>query len=154
MGLDVIKAWGVNGTRVHVEFALLNDTEQLVPIRDISLLVGPGQVPDSLQFRQFVDVVPDARVPSEHYRLPVVVPAKSSRWLCAELEGPIDVRFGGADRDCTLLVALNSGNVRYRFTAQGNPIFEEILEQIQKTATDQKGAAAFGLPISPVHPSR
>jgi hypothetical protein len=149
MGLDVIKAWELKGTRVHVEFALLNNTEQLVAIRDVILLIGAGPVPDSVQLKQFVEVTPTARVPSERYRLPVVVGAKSSVWLCAELEGPVDANLGAADRECTLILALNSGSVSSRFMAQGNPIFEAILEQIQDTATEQKGAAAFRLPVSP-----
>jgi hypothetical protein len=151
MGLGVIRAWEFNGTRVHIEFALLNNTEQLVAIRNVILLIGPGSVPDSVQFKQFVDVTPDARLPSERYRLPVVIAARSGIQLCVELEGPIDVNFGAVDRECTLLVALNSGTVSYRFTAQGNPIFEAVLDQIQKIATEQKGAAAFALPISPLY---
>lgn len=147
-GVGIIKAWELKGTRVHIEFALLNNTEQLVGIRDVTLLIGPGPVPDFVQFKQFVKVTPDARVPSEH-RLPVIVGAKSGIWLCAELEGPIDVKFGSVDRECTLLVALNSGNISNSFTAQGNPIFQAVLEQIQKTATEEKGAAALELPISP-----
>lgn len=146
--IGIVKAWDFNGTRAHVEFVLLNNTDQLVAIRNVVLLIGPGPVPDSAQFKQFVEVTPDARVPSERYRLPVVVAAGSGLWLCAELEGPIDVNFGAVDLECTLLASLNTGNVSYHFTAQGNPIFGAILDQIQKAATEQKGAAAFELPIS------
>ena len=40
--IGIVKAWDLLGTRVHVEFVLLNDTERLVAIRNIVLLVGPG----------------------------------------------------------------------------------------------------------------
>jgi hypothetical protein len=148
--LGIVKAWGFHGTRVHVEFTILNNTDHLVAIRNVILLIGPGGVPDAALLKQFVDVAPDARVPSKQYRLPVVVGAKSGLWLCAELESPIAVNFGSVDRECTLVVSLNSGIVSCHFTAQGNPIFETVLDQIQETATEQQGAAAFELPISPL----
>jgi hypothetical protein len=33
---------------------------------------------------------PTAKASSMQHRLPVIVPAKSGIWLCAELEGPLD----------------------------------------------------------------
>jgi hypothetical protein len=146
--MTVIKAWNLKGSRVHIEFAVLNDSDQLLAIRQIVMLVGRGEVPDTLQFKQFVDVKPEVRIPSELHRLPVVVPARSGLRLCAELETPIDVGFGQVDRECSLLVILGARNVGYRFIAQGNPVFSGLLEQIQAKAEEVKGAVALTLPTS------
>ena len=147
--IGVVKAWDFTGTRVHVEFAVLNDSDRLAAIRGVVLTIGRAEVPDAAMFKQFVDVTPDARVPSQQYRLPVVIAAHSGIWLCAELETPIDARLGTVERECALLVVVPGGHASARFTALGGSIFAAVLDRIQKTATDQKGAAALGLPISP-----
>jgi hypothetical protein len=146
--IGVVKAYDFVGTRVHVEFALLNDTDRLVAIRNVMLLIGSGDTPDAATFKQFVDVTSDVRVPSLKYRLPVVIPARSGLWFCTEVESPFDVGLGTADRECSLVVAATSGHVVGRFTATGNSILAEVLEEIQKTANELKGAASLALPIS------
>jgi hypothetical protein len=152
--INVIKAWDLKGSRAHVEFAILNDTDQLLAIRDVVLLVGRGDTPDALRFKQFVDVKPDTRQPSEIYRLPVVLAARSGLRLCAELESPIDVQFGDDGRPCALEVLGTGRKATYRFLAHGNPVLKIILGIIQKQANAAKGAIAFTLPTSPPQADR
>jgi hypothetical protein len=99
-----------------------------------------------LYFKQFVEVKVDARLPSE-VRLPVVVPARSGRHLCVELQGPTDVKLGSADRECSLVVELNRQHVSRRFTAQGNVVIESLLQELETEATEQKAAVAVALPV-------
>lgn len=147
--IDVIKAWDLKGSRAHVEFAILNDSDHVLAIRDVVLLVGRGDTPNALRFKQFVDVKPDTRQPSEIYRLPVVLPARSGLRLCAELESPIDVQFGVDGRSCALEVLGTSRKAEYRFLAHGNPVLDIILSVIQEQANEANGAIAFTLPTSP-----
>ncbi len=157
--IGIVKAWDFSGTRLHVEFALLNDTDGLVAIRNVIVLIGgvdipdpqvTQYVPDAALFKQFVDVTPDARLPSRR-RLPVVVSARTGLWLCAELESPIDVNFGATTRECSLFVALNSGtSVRCRFQVHGDSRAAAFISQMQETATQEKSAASLGLPIHPL----
>ena len=145
--ISTIRAWDLQGSRAHVEFAFLNDTDQLLAIRNVLLLVGPGATPDALYFKQFVDVKADARLPSDE-RLPIVVPARSGRHLCAELQGPIDVKLGSADRECSLVVELNGRHVSCSFTAQGSSLTGSLLDELEKDAKQRKVAVALALPIS------
>lgn len=145
--ISAIRAWDLQGSRAHLEFVLLNDTDQLLAIRNVVLLVGSGATPDALYFKQFVDVKADARLPSDE-RLPIVVPTRSGRHLCAELQGPIDVKLGSADRDCSLVVELNDRHVTCRFAAQGSSLTESVLDELEKDAKQRKVAVALALPIS------
>ncbi len=144
--MGVVKAWDFEGTRVHVEFAFLNDTDQLLAIRHVLITIASNPA----DFKQFVDVMPDVRVPSQTRRLPVVVPARSGIWLCAEMETLVDVKLGSRDQDCVLMVGANEAYVTTKFAARGNHVVAEILEHMQKAATDLKGAAAYGVSITPV----
>jgi len=146
--LGLVKAWDFEGTRVQVEFAFLNDSNHLVAIRDIVLTIGSDTVPDPAHFKQFVDVTPDARLPSDRYRMPVVVSAKSGVWLCAELEGPIATHLGLSDQMCTLTVGANDDYIRANFVVAGNSLIAQMVEHMQKTVVELKGAAAIALPIS------
>jgi len=145
--ISTIIAWEVHGSRAHVEFALLNNTEQLLAIRNVVLFVGSGAAPDALYFRQFVDVKADARLPSDE-RLALIVPARSGRHLCAELQGPIDVELGSADRQCSLVVELKDQNVSCHFTAQGSSMTGALLDELKKDAQERKVSVALALPIS------
>ncbi len=154
--IGIVKAWDFTGTRLHVEFALLNDTDHLIAVRNVIVLIGgvdipdpqvTQYVPDAALFKQFVDVTPDARLASSR-RLPVVVSARSGLWLCAELETPIDVNFGATTRECSLVVALNGGaSASCRFQAHGDSLAAAFIAQMQETATQEKSAASLGLPI-------
>jgi hypothetical protein len=145
--ISAIMAWDLEGSRAHLEFVLLNNTDQLLAIRSLVLLVGSSATPDALYFKQFVDVKADARLPSDE-RLPIVVPARSGRHLCAELQGPIDVNLGAVDRECSLVVELNDRHVSSRFTAQGNSMIKSVLDELEKDAKQRKVAVALALPIS------
>jgi hypothetical protein len=145
--IRTIIAWDLKGSRAHVEFVLLNNTDQLLAIRNVVLLVGSSATPDALYFKQFVDVKADARLPSDE-RLPVVVLAKSGLHLCAELQGPIDVKLGSADRECSLVVELNDQHVSSRFTAQGSSLTGALLDELERDAKERKVAVALALPIS------
>lgn len=145
--IRTIRAWDLQGSRAHIEFVLLNNTDELLAIRNVVLLVGPGATPDALYFKQFVDVKADARLPSDE-RLPIVVPARSGHHLCAELQGPIDVKLGSVDRECSLFVELNDRHVSCRFTAQGNFMTEAVLNELEQDAKQRKVAVALALPIS------
>jgi len=107
------------------------------------VLIGGGDTPDAATFKQFVDVTPDARVPSLKNRLPVVVPARSGLWFCAELESPFDAGLGTGDRECSLVIVATSAHVVRRFSVTGNSILAEVLEDIQQTANELKGAASL-----------
>jgi hypothetical protein len=161
--IGVVKAWDFRGTRLHVEFAVLNGSDRLVAIRDVMVHIGKGDSPDpstgpssqygsaSLHFNQFVDVTPDARLPSKRRRLPVVVKARDSVWLCAEVESLDDVGFGAVERKCSLLVVMNEGGaLNGRFNAHGDSVWASVLAEMQATATDEKSAAVIGLPITPI----
>jgi len=141
--IGVVKAYDFVGTRVDIEFALLNDTDRLDAIRNVMVLIGGGDTPDAATFKQFVDVTPDARVPSLKNRLPVVVPARSGLWFCAELESPFDAGLGTGDRECSLVIVATSAHVVRRFSVTGNSILAEVLEDIQQTANELKGAASL-----------
>lgn len=145
--ISTIIAWDLQGSRAHIEFALLNNTNELLALRNVVLLVGSSATPDALYFKQFVDVKPDARLPSDE-RLPVVMLAKSGLHLCAELQGPIDVKLGSADHECWLVVELNDRNVSCSFTAQGGSMTGALLDELAKDAIERKVAIALALPIS------
>jgi hypothetical protein len=145
--ISTIVAWDLQGSRTHIEFVFLNDSNELLAIRNVVLLVDSNPTPDALYFKQFVDVKVDARLPSE-VRLPIVVRTKSGTHLCAELQGSIDVKFGSIDRECALVVELNDRNVSCRFTAQGGSMTGAILEELAKDAKRRKVAVALALPIS------
>jgi hypothetical protein len=145
--ISAIRSWDLVGSRAHLEFVLLNDSDQLLAIRSLVLLVGSGATPDALYFKQFVDVKADARLPSDE-RLPVIVPARSGRHLCAELQGPIDVKLGSANRGCSLVVELNDRNLSCSFTAQGSSLTGALLDELEKDANERKVAVALALPIS------
>jgi hypothetical protein len=145
--ISTIKAWDLNGSRAQLEFAVLNDSDRLLAIRKLVLLVGPGATPDALYFKQFVEVKADARLPSDT-RLPVIVPARSGRNLCAEFEGVFDVRLGLSDRECSLVVELNDRHIDARFTARGTPGIEPVLNELEQDAKERGSAVAFTLPIS------
>jgi hypothetical protein len=161
--IGVVKAWDFRGTRLHIEFAVMNDSDRLVAIRQVMVHVGAGDSPDPsaapssryhmtvLHFKQFVDVTPEARLPSKRRRLPVVVKARDSVWLCAEVESPEDVGFGEVGRKCSLLVVMNEGGaLNGRFTADGDSVWASVLAEMQATATEEKSAAVIGLPIAPI----
>ena len=157
--IGIVKAWDFSGSRVHVEFAVLNDTEHLLAIRDVGLIrhlvatttddAAGARFNASHAFKQFVDVTPDARFPSVVVRPPVVVSAKSGIWLCAELENRNPVGFGSTAFDCSLVVSLNTGTVRYHFTTHGDAAFGRLLDKAEKAATQQQGAVVLPLPITP-----
>jgi len=144
--MGVVKAWDFEGTRLHVEFAFLNDSDRLVAISNLIMTIASHPA----GFKQFVDVTPDARVPSLDHRLPIVVPARSGIWLCAEMESLVDVKLGSHDENCSLMVGANDEYLTAKFAARGNPVVAEVLEHIKKTATDLQGAAAYGLSITPL----
>lgn len=145
--ISTVIAWDLQGSRAHVEFALLNNTDQLLALRSVVLLVGSSATPDALYFKQFVDVKPDARLPSDE-RLPVVMHGKSGLHLCAELQGPIDVKLGAADQECSLVVELNDRHVSCSFTALGNSMTGALLDELEKDAKERQVAVALALPVS------
>jgi len=157
--IGVVKAWDFIGTRLQVEFTVLNDTDRLIAIRDVMMLIGgveipdpqvSGYVPDAVHFKQFVDVTPDVRLPSRR-RLPVVVRARCGVWLCAELETPEDVNFGSREHHCALWVSLSVGtNIRCRFQVHGDALWASLITQMQETAVQEKSAASLGLPMTPI----
>ena len=81
-------------------------------------------------------------------RLPVVVLARAGLHLCAELQGPIDVKLGSADRECSLVVEVNDQNVSCRFTAQGSSMTGSLLAELEKDAKEREVAVALALPVS------
>jgi hypothetical protein len=158
--VGVVKAWDFTGTRLQIEFAILNDSDRLIALRNIMVLIdgseipdphASGYAPDAVHFKQFVDVTPDVRLPSRRRRLPVVVPARTGLWLCAELESPEDVRFGASERECALFAALDDHtNLRARFAAHGDAFWGTLLAQTQEAVTGEKSAAVLGVPITPI----
>lgn len=158
--IGIVKAWNFSGLRLQVEFAILNDTDRLIAIRNVMALVDGNEIPDpqasgyvqdQVRFKQFVDVMPDVRLPSRRRRLPVLVPARSGLWLCAELETLEDVGFGASERECSLFVALDDNSTpRARFAAHGDSFWAAVLARMQETATNEKSAAILGLPITPI----
>jgi hypothetical protein len=146
--IAVIKAWDLLGTsRVQIEFAVLNNTDAVQAVRDVVLLVGAGDTPDAVRFKQFVDVGPQTREPSAT-RLPVILAPHAGRHLCAELEGT-DVTFGRDSRECELVVSVHGERVGYKFLAHANPVLDAILNDlIQKRAVETVSAIAFQLPTS------
>jgi hypothetical protein len=158
--IGVVKAWDFVGTRLQIEFVILNDTDHLIAVRNLLVLIGGFEipdpqvsqyVPDTAYFKQFVDVTPEARLPSKRRRLPVVVKARSGMWLCAEVESSEDVAFGARIQDCSLHVVLGDNTiVTCPFRVYGTSLWAALISQMQEAAIQEKSAAAVGLPITPV----
>lgn len=137
----IVKSPSLKGTRVQLEFTLVNNNDSPKVIKGTYAEINGGTV----NFKLFFSVNPDGfRVPDLTVRYPIVVNAKGVARLSVEFENIEQQLIEKGTLDCELFVLIGDINViTKKFTFEVNEAMINTLNALDQAANENNAPILF-----------
>lgn len=144
--IGVVKAFDLEGSRVHLPFQITNDLDEAIAVRTGHLTLNGWR----LTPKQFYETDGKARAPDPAARWPNLLASKATATLRVEFENlgasPVFWRHMAAE----LSVEVDGRqDAIARFEVKEQRSVKQVLDEMQEWAVQHQSATAFDLPISP-----